>query len=397
MADADGAEPLNPELSSEDPDLTFEEARLPIIDLSFLDVEEEAAAAEPEPAAHPGLLPLTYSALSLFRNCRRAYQLRMIDRLVPLETAHALRFGSLIHNALELWHGGSTIEMVFDHIDGALPVWSADPVQRRTRFLARAMMNGYAERYPRGSEPFEPVGLEKTFAGPIINPVTGRPSKTFQLWGKIDGVVRVREAAATVVYPPGYYVFETKTARTISGDYLERLWTDFQVTLYAAEVERRLGKPITGIIYNVLCKAGLKQSEGETEEEYKIRAAELRAKNKSGKTSAKRKLPETDEDFAARLAEWYAAPEAFHREVLFLDRSLIEELHSELWELTQAILDARRRGVWYKNSAYCFTYGRCPYFPLCRSANNPMIRENLYRIEEPNTELGDRDELDEIF
>jgi len=52
-----------------------------------------------------------------------------------------------------------------------------------------------------------------------------------------------------------------------------------------------------GIIYNVLVKARLQQSAGETEAEYEARRAELIAKSKTGKSSAQRKLPESDEAF----------------------------------------------------------------------------------------------------
>ncbi len=44
----------------------------------------------------------------------------------------------------------------------------------------------------------------------------------------------------------------------------------------------------------------------------------------------------------------------FHREMLYLSRDRFETLQSELWELTQAFLDARRRGVFYQNTAFCF-------------------------------------------
>ena len=48
----------------------------------------------------------------------------------------------------------------------------------------------------------------------------------------------------------------------------------------------------------------------------------------------------------------------FHREMLYLSRDRFDILRSELWELTQAFLDARRRGVFYQNTAFCFNYQR---------------------------------------
>ncbi len=149
-----------------------------------------------------------------------------------------------------------------------------------------------------------------------------------------------------------------------------------------------MGIPITGILYNVLVKAKLQQSKGETEEEYQARRAELLAKSKTGKTTAKRKLPESDDEFQQRLAEKYADPAMFHREMLYLSRDRFDVLRSELWELTQAYLDARRRGVFYQNTAFCFNYQRpCAYFALCRSNGNPNVIENFYQRVAPNEEL----------
>ena len=178
------------------------------------------------------------------------------------------------------------------------------------------------------------------------------------------------------------------TAAQLDGDYLERLWTDFQITIYAHYVELTMGIHITGIVYNILVKAKLQQSKGETEQEYETRRAELLAKSKTGKSTAKRKLPESDEEFQDRLAEKYADPAMLHREMLYLSRDRFDILRGELWELTQAFLDARRRGVFYQNTSFCFNFHRpCAYFALCRSNGSPNVIENFYQRVAPNEEL----------
>jgi hypothetical protein len=149
-----------------------------------------------------------------------------------------------------------------------------------------------------------------------------------------------------------------------------------------------MGITITGILYNILVKAKLQQSKGETEEEYGARRTELLAKSKTGKTTAKRKLPETDEEFQERLAERYTDPAMLHREMLYLSRDRFDTLRSELWELTQAFLDARRRGAFYQNTDFCFNFHRpCAYSALCRSNGNPNVIENFYQRVPPNEEL----------
>ncbi len=58
-------------------------------------------------------------------------------------------------------------------------------------------------------------------------------------------------------------------------------------------------------------------------------------------------LPETNEEFQGRLAAWYAKPEAFHREFIYLSEDRLAMLQDEVWEITQQYLDARRRGKCY--------------------------------------------------
>lgn len=319
----------------------------------------------------------TYSMWSLFRNCRKAVEWRYLQQLVPLQRDRNLHFGSLIHECLQSWHAQRDLAEVLDLIDRRCINRTQDEDQRRDWHLAMAMMKGYAARYP--AEEFEVIALEKAFEGPIVNPATGAASRSFRLAGKVDGIIQAGQE---------YFILEHKTVSQIDSDYLERLWTDFQITIYAHYVEQTMGLPITGILYNVLVKARLQQSKGETEEEFEARRAELLAKSRTGRTTARRRESESDEEFQRRLAEKYADPAMFHREMLYLSRDRFDVLRSELWELTQAFLDARRRGVFYQNTSFCFNYQRpCPYFALCRSNGNPNVIENFYQRAEPNEEL----------
>ncbi len=319
----------------------------------------------------------TYSMWALFRNCRKAVDWRYLQQLVPLQRDRNLHFGSLIHECLQAWHQRRDLGEVLALVDRICADRLRDENQRRDWHLATAMMRAYAARY--AADDFEIVALEKNFEGPIVNPATGAASRSFVLAGKVDGIVRIGGE---------HFILEHKTAGQVDGDYLEKLWTDFQITIYAHYIEQTMGIPITGILYNVLVKAKLQQGKGETEEEFQARRAELLAKSKTGKTTAKRKLPEPDEEFQQRLAEKYADPEMFHREMLYLSRDRFEILRAELWELTQAFLEARRRGIFYQNSAFCFNYQRpCAYFPLCRSNGNPNLIENFYQRIPPNEEL----------
>jgi RecB family exonuclease len=324
---------------------------------------------------------LTYSALNTFRNCPRKYKNRYLDNLRPRERVEALSFGSVIHTSIELWYRSqdtqSRLRDVLAYIDDAFENRVVDANQLSQWHLATAMMRGYAERY--ATEDFDIVEVEKEFVGEIRNPDTGRQSQTFRIAGKVDGIVRCHD---------GLYLLEHKTASTVDANYLDKLWTDTQIALYCYYL-RELGYPIVGVIYNVLLKSRLKQSRGESQSEFEARHAELAAKNKSGKSTAKRQMPETDTEFQARLTEWYSRPEAFHREFIYLSEDRLAMLQDEVWEITQQYLDARRRGKWLLNTSNCFSYQRpCEYLAYCQSGFSPNVADNLYEIALPNEELS---------
>lgn len=319
----------------------------------------------------------TYSFWNSYRNCPRACAWRYLHELAPLGRGVNLRFGTLMHRCLESWHSRHDLADALEIIDRACLPKLVEPDVKSCWHLATAMMLGYAMRY--AGESFSVVALEKTFAGPLFNPESGRPSRTFTLAGKVDGLV---EQDGEV------FLLEHKTASTIDSEYLEKLWMDFQILLYAYALEKHLGIRVAGVIYNILVKAKLRQGQGETEAEFRQRAAELAGKNKNGKTTAQRKLPESDADFQGRLREKYADPGMFHRETLYFSREQLAEVEAELWLLSQQFLQARRHDWFFRNTSYCFQYGSpCAYYPLCRANGAEHVIANLYERRPPHEEL----------
>ncbi len=327
---------------------------------------------------------LTYSALRAFRNCRRMYDLRYNRQLAPLEQDDSLALGSAFHNCLELWYKRDpnallerTAADILDFIDRSYPDRVTDDWQRKNWHLIRAMFLAYIERYP--GENFSVVAVEREFRAPIVNPETGCASRTFIMRGKVDALLE---------FNGRYFIIEHKTASSIDGGYIERLPMDFQVMLYSDYLSQAMNIKIAGVLYNVVGKAQIKQGMGETEEQFLERRADLIAKSKTGKSTAKRKVAEPDDEFQARLAAKYREKDMFHRDLLYFYTDQFKTLHAEVWELTQQLLVARRTGRWYMNTDYCFHYNRsCAYFPICRSGENPNVIENKYRRIEAHPEL----------
>jgi len=324
---------------------------------------------------------LTYSSVSMFQTCRRKFKLRQEDCLVPAEKPQALRFGSVTHQWLEVWHQSRDTAAAQAVIDQAYINRGSEPDEKSDWHYQTAMLRAYAAQY--AVEDFEVVALEQTFSGPLVNPTTGRQSRSFIICGKVDGIVRRGDEVM---------LMEHKTSAQVTGDYIERLSMDMQILMYSYYARETMGYPVTSIIYNILAKPRLTQSEGETEEQYRARKAALAAKSKSGKSSAKRRMPESDEAFQERLAAWFAAEPRFTRQELLLDFDSIATVRQTLWDISKELLDARRNGRWHQNPRSCFGFGKCSYFELCSSHNNPMVIENLYRRATPHPELEESNE-----
>jgi len=246
---------------------------------------------------------------------------------------------------------------------------------------ARAMMSGYLERHRDDGEQYETILTEYEFNLPIHNPEGGGRSRTFEFAGKIDALLKDKKTGRL-------YLMEHKTASALSADYLSRLWCDTQIALYARAMQQ-LGHDVSTVIYDVLLKTRIKLNEGESEEEFELRRSELAAKNKSGKSTAKRHVPETQDQYVARLTEHHLKPESYHRELILLSDQRLKMVDYELWDAAQRFLEARRRGHWGMNTASCFSYGRpCEYFEYCRSGHNELILNNEFQVtERPHPEF----------
>lgn len=331
----------------------------------------------------------SYSFWNCFRNCRKAAYWRYVEGLRPMERAGALAQGDAIHQALEQWYryGGICALQAVDrnifpdylpagmeHVPLSallrtddLPEWFtlADPSLRARWHAVTAMMNAYIATYP--TENWEMIGLEVPFVGEIINPATGASSRTFLLGGRVDGIVKTED---------GYFILEHKTTSRLDAGYLDKLWTDMQIQLYATYLKPH-GEDIRGVIYNILEKPTLKQKMGETAEEFELRKANMKQPGR-----AKRQLPESDREFQDRLAAWFLEHKRFHREVIYFTPADQHELRSNLWELTQQYLEAARsaEGVgFYKNTNQCFVWNRpCDYVHLCRAGGDEATKAAFY-------------------
>lgn len=144
---------------------------------------EELSKPLPDGKRH---LPIvSTSSMKSFRSCQRKYFYGYELGRRSISESDALRFGTLVHKALEVWWQTVDIEQALAAMAG-----EADPFER---VKAEELMRGYHAMW--AGEPFEVLAVEAEFVAPLTNPETGRDSQTWQRGGKIDALVRVgREA-----------------------------------------------------------------------------------------------------------------------------------------------------------------------------------------------------------
>lgn len=277
------------------------------------------------------------------RDCKRKYYHRYEQAIQRRrDDSHALYFGRIWALVMACWFTERALKPCLDIIER-----EAD--NRDDSAKLEAMISGYAARWP---EHHMVTISEGEFDVPIRNPATGRPSLSFTQYGFVD--------LLELTINNDIWLWEHKTAGTIDGQYIEKLWCDSQITSYAVAL-RGIGIDIKGVVYDVVKKTKIKQ-----------------------------RIKDTPEDYHARLMELYLTDESmFHRETVILSDSQIADWKADLWQTTQEILACRRAGIWPRNTSRCYDWHRpCEFVPLCQNGADSLLLETEY---EPRTKREDND------
>lgn len=335
---------------------------------------------------------LTNSRLSALARCPKMHYLRYEMGLRRIRLASPLRMGSAYHAGLEALNLGRTEAAVYDAAtDGyrTAPAW-ADPkdwaVERET---VANLIAGYIWRYKTAPlkiarTPDGKPAVELEFKFSLINPRTGRASRTFWLAGKIDAIV---------ILPDGRLaVWECKTTSDDIGpdsDFWLQLRADPQISLYTIAA-RTLGFNVACVIYDVARKPAIRprqipqlDSDGKKivldEDGLRVRRVNILKSGKPGKShdepiqsgsSAKgwvlQTKTESPTEYGIRLlADITEQPDRYYarREVPRLDDEL-QEFAAELWQRGKELRERQRAGRWFRTVSK-WTCGNCDYKHLC--------------------------------
>lgn len=317
-------------------------------------------------------LPIvTNSQLKAFRACPRRHHFEYNLRIRPVETAEPLRFGHLTHVGLEAWW-----RSVVDpdealqraaRLDAAITAMQDVDHDPMDFALAQVLFEGYEARW--GEHRYEVLAVEQEFRCTLRNPDTGACSRTFELAGKADAIVRDQAGRILLV--------EHKTASGDIGpgsEYWRRLAIDGQVSIYF-EGAKSLGFEVAGCLYDVIGKPRHRP--------LTATPAEARKYTKAGALYAsQRAQDETLEEFKDRLRGVIAErPDDFYQrgEVVRLEGELADAAY-DTWVTARMIREAQVANRHPRNPDACAMWGRtCPYFDVCTGAAS-LDDETRFRV-----------------
>lgn len=338
---------------------------------------------------------LTTSSAKDYRACPRLYRYRHVDLYRPAQDADAQVFGTLIHSALEMWWKSARyFPGSSDHwLSEALSVLDRDRDPFR-RARARAMMAVYHTMWRPmlwAGQPIEVLAVEREFRGPLINPATGAPSKTWERGGKIDAMIRVAGRDLIVEHK------HASEDISVGSDYWRRLRLESQVSNYHVGA-RALGYDPAGVIYDVLAKPAHRPLRATPIEARKYTKA-TKAAPYSRLYAGQRETDETADEYEARMVESIIASPTD-----YVAREMVVRLEHEeaaaaanVWQTALQVRDSERRGLWPQNPEACRRFGStCPFLPVCEGTAQLTDVARYRRAERQHEELSEVDVIDDV-
>jgi hypothetical protein len=295
---------------------------------------------------------LSHSGLSTLLACQQRWYWHYEQRQRPAVTKTSLALGRAFAEALEVGDPDHaylcvTVEAERERQDADGSPWIVLPSEDEVEVgaqIAREAARCYLNRYGSHNETRE---LE--MRARIRNPAEGgRFSLTHDLLGRVDSVDLDR----------GLLVEDKLMGQVDRKRLAQRLRLDRQVSIGCYLIWRTTGVEIREVQYRVTLKPAIRRKQNESHDDYLVRIAY---------------------EYETR-ADHYLICEPVTR-----SRDDYLRLEQELWRWAETVRDARRDGVWPRNTNACLDYGGCTFLPLC--AREPGADHQFVVSEERSKEV----------
>lgn len=349
-----------------------------------------------------GLNILTNTRIASFKACRERHRLRYECGITKDRESTSLRFGSMVHKALEALANHESIETTCEIIHdnySRCPEYIDEFDWAIEREEVIRLVCGYHWRWEHDN--IEYVAAEHEFDVAVINPKTGAASRTWRRSGKIDSVIR-RGGPLLLK--------ETKTTSEsldADSDYWPRLAIDSQIIGYVEAARDIYGWPISGVLYDVIRKPSISPSLVPERDDFGLKIVldangnrvtlsngkprQLGDKEKGWTLQCRR---ETPQEYGDRLtSDIGERPEFYYaRRVIGITDHQIEKYRRELWDVAKDM----REGEVYTNTAACKEPWPCEFQAICFNnidvTPDGPVPEGFKRLGDVHPELTEKGE-----
>jgi len=200
---------------------------------------------------------LSQSLMNRFIDCRETFRLYAVEGFRTASVRRARDFGTIYHKLVELHARGKPIKTHF-------PAWlkrkysRLSPEDRKYIRLDAKVAQMMFEEYRRAlPDRYKYIAAEETFTEELKLP----NGKIVKMRGRTDELIDRGKN--------GIWIQENKTKQRIDMLFIEdTLRRNLQTMLYAWAMQKRYGRPVTGIVYNVIRQPSQRRKEDETEDQF---------------------------------------------------------------------------------------------------------------------------------
>lgn len=211
---------------------------------------------------------VTYTFLAEFLQCRESARLSYVEGWSQKGLIEALEFGSVIHKCLEAAARGNPFsydKVISDHRRTRLPYIPPGSLHIFDKILGMAQIvfpRYYQFWKSKGGMEHQPdtkfLSSEESFTIEFALP----DGRTVPIRGRFDAVLD---------YKQQIWLMEDKTKSVVDDRITDYLPHDLQTMLYCHAIHQKYGRPVSGILYNVIRRPGLRLGARETIPELLVR------------------------------------------------------------------------------------------------------------------------------
>ena len=265
-----------------------------------------------------GLEVYSWSMLAQYLSCRKKFDWRYNQLLVPTGRSTALGFGTVFHAAMESWYSFKDYERakrdMLDEADKCGLVETMEEHPKHSKERALKVFEQYVNTY-KDDFTVEIVDNRPAIEVPFVVEINDI-SPSFLYVGTLDGIIRRNGAL---------YGFEHKTTQRVDDAYLHSFRPNHQITGYCWGLSNYIEEPIGNFLVNIVHL--------------------LKNETKFLRINTTRTTYE------------------------------VHDFKKQLIAMVTDIRKARLDEAWYMNTTNCSAYGGCPYRELCTA--NPEHVENF--------------------